>query len=129
MSSKTADEVFVAYFTEGRDKYEYNTIFEGVFIEREKALKSIFSTLVDEGKILDVDTLIDIYNDDGVEHLLTIFKDEESFHEYTSNTYESGFPFHLLNPDAELESIIKNFNDSFYKDGWDYTIKSTLIKY
>ncbi len=127
MTSNDDNKVVVAYITYGRDEYDYNTIFVGVFKSHEKATKAIFSRLVVERMILDVDTLTDTYDDNDIDHLLTIFKDEESYHEYISGTHGDSFPFHLLNPDADLETIIKENNDSYYKDGWDYTIKNTLI--
>jgi hypothetical protein len=128
MDSIKGSELYVAYITSGREKYEYKTEFVGGFTEHADALKAVFSKLVSSGRVLEPESVEDSLGD--ITYMLKTFKDENSLMDYIEDVDERpvDFPFHFLNPNTKLEDIIKDWNDSFYKDGWDYKIKKITIQ-
>ena len=119
-------KIYISYITEGRERYYYHTDIIGAFVDKNTAMKKLFQTLVDHGKIL----LEEVFEDDpdcGRE----IFKDEESFEKFKEIDRDDieEFPFHLLDENIDLEEIIEGFSDSYYKDGWDYSIKEVEIEF
>ncbi len=114
--------VFIAYITEGRDKYEYSTTIVGIFMNKNDALFKIFEKLYNDGKIL-----MDDYFADMDDYAQEIFKDVASYNKFDEYKGDH-FPFHLLHENIDLESVIYGYHDSYYEDGWDYTIKEMAIE-
>lgn len=98
-SKKISSSVFVTYFTEGRDKYEYHTHLVGVFTTFQTAAFQLVQHLNEHAYISSCD---------GKE-------DESSVPNRTDWTKET------------VKEMVQHYHDSFYKDGSDYTIAPVTI--
>lgn len=115
--------IYVAYITSGRDKHEYDTLLVGAFSDENVALKKIFTTLVNKDMVLCRELCEDLEG----ELIKDVFKYKASYDEYMDLEHYI-FPFHLLKPDIDLEQVIRDYDDSYYKDGWDYTSKEVQVQ-
>ena len=119
-----SEKVFIAYITEGREKYYYDTTFIGVFRNKKDAMMKLYEKLWQKEYIL-----CPYYNDsERAEEIADLFKVEESYNRYKECERDDPFPFHLLDEDFDLEYLIDSYDDSYRGDGWDYTIKEVKIK-
>jgi len=91
---------WVAYITEGREKYEYHTHLVGVFERVHSAARFMLTKLVEQGKL---------FGDE----------EDEKDQKQAVDRLERADEDEVL---SVLATIVREANDSFYMDGWDYTI-------
>jgi hypothetical protein len=130
--------VFIAYITGGRDKYDYYTDFVGVFNNEKDAEKAVKRNLIECGKIFDF--FYDIILEDKKENAFdienkhySILKKINNFEERynkcnNEDQFLEEFKEDLINIDKDLDYIVGRYNDSYYGDGWNYTIDEIEIK-
>ena len=129
--------VFVAYITSGRDKYEYETQFIGLFNDENDAKRKMKKTLILQRQIL---SLCFYYSDnypeeysfikkfDNFENRLKKIKDIKDINDsYRNKYFIDEFLDDIINCDMTLEYMVNNYNNSYYGDGWDYTIIETDV--
>jgi hypothetical protein len=106
--SKTS--LFLAYVTSGREKYVFTTNIIGIYTDKRKALQETFCYLVDDGLIFDEK---DADSDDE--------NDEQK--EYTKAVINMDNISDIKRLETYLQMCVKKYNNTYYKNGWTYTIK------
>lgn len=117
--------LYVAYVTSGRDKYEYKTEFLGLFRSVKNAEKAMIGYLFETCRVLNY-----IYND-ITNHEYALFKLFDNFQErYNKCLNEVDFikEFKEDVKNLDLNTVVQDYSDSFYGDGWNYTIKPYVIE-
>lgn len=130
--------VYVAYITSGRDKYDYYTDLIGVFYKREDAEYALKKYLIESRKIFDsyFDAINDAKEENNFNLEIEYFTPLKKFNQFeerlqkcmNDDDFIDEFKEDLLNIEGLLEDIISRYNDSYYQDGWDYTIDEVEIK-
>ena len=105
-------EMFVAFVTSGREKYDYKTQFLGVFREEKRALQSMFHFLVQEGKLF----------------LIRDTEEEEKAFLHYQAIFASDSMSSANELRAYLTNVCKTWSDSFYEDGWSFTIQKEVFQ-
>lgn len=124
--------VYIAYITSGREKYEYDTQVIGLFNDENVAEREMKKALILQGQILSlcfyyVDDYPEEYSFikefDNFENRLKKIKDIKDISDsYRQNYFIKEFLDDMVNCDMTLEYMVDNYNNSYYGDGWDYTI-------
>ncbi len=95
--------VWNAYVTSGRDKYE--TTIMGTFTKRYLACRALFNHLCDTKRLF-------------------------SFREEDEKEYQRVYTEMMTRTRSAyryLKDCVEKYNDSFYKDGWDYTVEKQSV--
>ena len=124
--------VYVAYITSGRDKYEYETQVIGLFNDENDAEREMKKALILQRQILSLSFYyVDDYPEeysfikefDNFENRLKKIKDIKDVNDsYRNKYFTEEFLDDMVNCDMTLEYMVDKYNDSYYGDGWDYTI-------
>ena len=104
--------VWVVYITSGREKYVYETNMVGLFKEYGQAARALVQELMNQGRI---NGIFDPEKEDY---------SEEDYSEHEA--LREQFKCKEWCPDT-IESFIKENDDSYFEDGWDYTIAQYQI--
>jgi len=99
--------MFVAYVTSGREKYHYETQLVGVFRTEKLAVQTMFYFLVHEGRLFDT-------RDERPE-------EQENFRQYRAK-FALDSPHSTEELKTYLTNVCKTWSDSFYEDGWNFSI-------
>ncbi len=132
--------VYVAVFTTGLEKYEFSATILGVFASRKSALNSIIRFLVEDEHMFPELFYDDISSHEvifGINELIGVENDEASTHS-DGNEGSEALPYkqdrvidHLIehvDSVKTLERIAKIYNDSYYKEAWDFFIEKQTVR-